>query len=85
MFVSGSTYVLPSVYASAIINGDYSSTELDDNDRDAIRKIITKVAINGEEFVDVHNLSYFSRVHDATFLGVLPCMVSNYVTIKHIS
>lgn len=69
------TYTLPTHWASALINGDWSG--LDEHDEEALTRVMHGEAL--PDCLDVHDDSTFCKYHDAQPYGVLACDCSTFV------
>ena len=76
--MNSETFTLPTHWASAFINGDF--TGYDDEECEQMlafeRQMIADYGVCW--CLDVEEDSYFTSQHDATHLGVLACDVSEY-------
>jgi len=70
--------VLPSCWASFLINGDESIFDEYPEDREAIAQVCIGLGINPCEFMSCSEEEFFSRHHDARDCGVLPSMCLEY-------
>jgi hypothetical protein len=69
------TYTLPAHWASALINGDF--TGLEDDDEEALTRVI--VGENLPDPIGVSEEPEFRKYHDAQPYGVLACDCLEYV------
>ena len=69
---------LPTYWASALINDDYSG--LEDDDANALDAFVSyMIKVYGKCWcIDVQDDSNFAKYHDAHAFGVLACDVSTY-------
>ena len=73
-------YTVPEHWLYAIINGDETSFDYDDNRRDyRAYKAFCKHEIKDATVEVVSEEPYFDSFHDATGYGVLPCSVKDCI------
>ena len=69
------TYTLPTHWASALFNGDWSG--LNEQDEEALTRVMHGEAL--PDPLDVLDNSSFCKYHDATPYGVLACNCSTCI------
>ena len=69
------TYTLPTHWASALINGDWSG--LDEHDEESLTRLMFNEGL--PDCLDVLDDSTFRKYHDAQPYGVLACDCSTFV------
>ena len=69
------TYTLPTHWASALINGDWSG--LNELDEEALTRVMFNEGL--PDCVDVLDDSSFRKYHDAQPYGVLACDCSTFI------
>lgn len=86
MAIETKTMRLPVHWASALINGDMSG--VDDDDDAAMGRMMEDLCDQHPDadaitFVDVADEPHFARYHDAEPYGVLACDVSDFTLMIH--